>query len=56
MFYYVEVIGVLNFMFGFFFLFMNLGMMFGGLFWGNLVDYNKKKISLIIGIFIYGLM
>lgn len=54
--YYVEAIGVPNFMFGFFFSFMNLGMMFGGPFWGNLADHNKKKISLIIGILIYGLM
>ena len=54
--YYVEAIGVPNYMFGFFFSFMNLGMMFGGPFWGNLADNNKKKTSLIIGILIYALM
>ena len=40
----------------FFLFFMNLGMMFGGPFWGNLADHNKKKISLIVGILIYGVM
>lgn len=54
--YYVKDIEVPNFMFGFFFSFMNLGMMFGGPFWGNLADHNKKKISLIVGILIYGVM
>jgi len=54
--YYVNDIGLPNYMFGFFFSFMNLGMMFGGPFWGNLADQNKKKVSLIIGILIYATM
>ena len=54
--YYVGSINLPSYMFGFFFSFMNLGMMIGGPFWGNLADHNKKKISLVIGIVIYAVM
>ena len=41
-------------MFGFYFAFMNLGIMIGGPFWGNLGDQGKKKLVVIIGYLIYG--
>ncbi len=51
---YVKHIGVPNYMFGFFFAFMNLGTMIGGPFWGNLGDAGKKKMVVILGFIIYG--
>lgn len=52
---YVQSLGLPNYMFGFFFAFMNIGTMFGGPFWGNLGDQGKKKFVVIIGFIIYGL-
>lgn len=51
---YVKGLNLPDFYFGFFFAFMNLGMMFGGPFWGNLGDSGKKRIVVTIGFLIYG--
>lgn len=52
--YYVNSLALPQYMFGFYFAFMNLGIMIGGPFWGNLGDQGKKKLVVIIGYLIYG--
>ena len=51
---YVSKLNLPDYMFGFFFAFMNLGVMIGSPIWGNLADSGKKKISVVSGFFIYG--
>lgn len=52
---YVESINLPDYMFGFFFAFMNLGIMLGGPFWGNLGDQGRKKQVVIFGLLLYGI-
>lgn len=52
---YVANIGLPKYVFGFFFAFMNIGMMLGGPFWGNLGDSGKKKFAVVAGLSIYGI-
>lgn len=52
---YVSKLNLPDYMFGFFFAFMNLGVMIGSPIWGNLADSGKKKISVVSGFFIYGI-
>lgn len=51
---YVDHLNLPKYMFGFLFAFMNLGMMLGSPYFGNLSDQGKKKSSLIVGLLIYG--
>lgn len=51
---YVRELNLPNYMFGFFFSFMNVGMLVGAPFWGNLADQGKKKNSVLIGFSVYG--
>lgn len=51
---YVKILNLPDYMFGFFFAFMNLGLMVAAPFWGNLADHGKKKISVVLGYVIYG--
>ncbi len=52
---YVANLGLPDYMFGFFFAFMNLGMMIGAPIWGSLADSGKKRLSVVLGFLIYGL-
>lgn len=51
---YVSKLNLPNYMFGFFFAFMNIGMLIGAPFWGSLGDSGKKRISVITGFTMYG--
>lgn len=52
---YVTELNLPDYMFGFFFAFMNLGIMIGSPIWGSLADSGKKKVSVVSGFIIYGL-
>lgn len=52
---YVSDLNLPDYMFGFFFAFMNLGMLVGAPIWGSLADGGKKKFSVVIGFLIYGI-
>lgn len=52
---YVKHLNLPDYMFGFFFAFMNLGLMVAAPIWGRLADNGKKRISVILGYSIYGL-
>ena len=51
---YVSKLNLPDYMFGFFFAFMNIGMLFGSPFWGSLGDSGKKRLSVVLGFIIYG--
>lgn len=51
---YVKYLELNPFMVGLFFSLMNFGTMMGGPFWGNRGDTGKKRISVLIGLIIYG--
>lgn len=51
---YVRFLNLDPFMVGLFFSLMNLGTLIGGPFWGNHGDTGKKRISVLIGLIIYG--
>ncbi|NLN51011.1 MAG: MFS transporter [Acholeplasmataceae bacterium] len=52
---YVANLKIANYMFGFFFAFMNLGMLFGAPFWGSLADSGRKRLAVTLGFSIYGI-
>ena len=51
--YYVEYLGLSGFMVGLYFSCMNLGIMLGGPFWGNLGDHGNKRKAVLIGLTLY---
>lgn len=51
---YVEQIDAPDYMFGFFFAAMNLGIMLSAPVWGVFADSGKKRMSVVFGFIIYG--
>jgi len=51
--YYVRSLNLNDYMIGLFFSVMNIGILLGGPFWGNLGDQGKQKKVIFIGLFMY---
>lgn len=51
---YVANLNLPDYMFGFFFAFMNMGMLFGAPIWGSIADGGKKRFVVVLGYIIYG--